>query len=148
MTESPDTLTKPSASAGAVQIPEAAGRSTRAARPAQLWTLLSLLFLPWCTLGLFLMVNPRYEMQLFASGMPGTPLLVAALTFTLLVAAATYASLGLASSLAERHGWSQATRLLPFILVGLAVTLLCTLPTFLLVTLGPAFVALTRMNAP
>jgi len=99
-------------------------------------------------LGCLLLVNPRYEIQLFASDMPGTALTIAAAVFTGLAALAAYSILGLANAVAERNSWSQSRSLIPLLLVGIAVSVLCTLPTLLLVTLGPAFVALTRINAP
>ena len=67
-------------------------------------TLLILVGLPWLTLGMLLLFNPRYELHLFDPAMPGISLLLAALVAQLVGAVAAYSAQALVRSLGKHAG--------------------------------------------
>ena len=111
-------------------------------------TLLMLVALPWLTLGMLLLFNPRYELHLFDPGMPGISLLLAALAAQLVGAVSAYAAQALVISLGQHGGPAQPKRVIIPLLIGVGFSALCTLPVMALVVLGPAAIALVEATMP
>jgi len=111
-------------------------------------TLLILVGLPWLTLGMLLLFNPRYELHLFDPDMPGITLLLAALVAQLVGAVAAYSAQALLRSLGKHAGPPQLKRVIIPLLIGVGFSALCTLPVMVLVVLGPAAIALVEATMP
>jgi hypothetical protein len=111
-------------------------------------TLLILIGLPWLTLGMLLLFNPRYELHLFDPGMPGISLLLAAFVAQLVGAVTAYSAQAVVKSLGQRGGPVQPKRVIIPLLIGVAFSALCTLPMLVLVILGPAAIVLVEATMP